>query len=376
MPSALEKLLGIYFLSRITLDLFALQHGSAMSILLMSVGVITILVAVMMALIQKDYKRLLSYHAISQVGYMILGIGTALPIGIVGGIFHMINHAMYKSCLFLTSGAVEFRTGSTDLKKLGGVGKLMPVTFTCFIIAAAAISGVPPFNGFFSKELVYDAALECHWIFYAGALLGSFLTGASFLKLGHAVFLGERGELSAKAKEAPISMLLPMIAIAGGCVYFGVANHVPLNNLIVPIIGAQRAAGHHFAGFPENTFLVIMTFAVLLAAYINHMYGVSKTGKGSGASDHIHYAPVFHSIYDNAEKRMFDPYDIGMALIQRFAEVSWKIDRGIDWMYNTMAVGTAKYLSRSVRGFHNGEYATYIVWTTIGAVLICIYMNA
>lgn len=376
MPAALEKLLGIYFLARITLDLYALQKGSAMSVILMTLGVATILVAVMMALVQKDFKRLLSYHAISQVGYMILGIGTAVPVGIVGGIFHMINHAMYKSCLFLTGGSVESRAGTTDLTKLGGIGRRMPITFLCFIVAAAAISGVPPFNGFVSKELVYDGALECHWIFYAGALLGSFLTAASFLKLGHAAFLGRNDALSARVKEAPLGMLVPMVVIAGGCVLFGVANRLPIDNLIVPIIGAQRAAGHHFSGAPDNIFLVIMTVTVLLAAYVNHMYGIGRTGKGAGAVDHIHYAPVFLPLYECAEKRLFDPYDIGMALVQGMARLAWRIDRANDWLYNVAVVRTAHYLSCSIRQLHNGSYAVYIVWSAVGAVCMCIFMNA
>ena len=126
----------------------------------MIVGAVTILFAVMMALVQKDYKRLLSYHAISQVGYMILGIGTAVPAGIIGGLFHMMNHAMYKSACSSPAGSVEKQAGTTDLSKLGGLVRRMPVTSICFIVAAASISGVPPFNGFFSKELVYDGALE------------------------------------------------------------------------------------------------------------------------------------------------------------------------------------------------------------------------
>ena len=120
----LEKLLGIYLIARIVLDFFTLTLG--MKILVMSVGAITILFAVMMALIQKDFKRLLSYHAISQVGYMILGIGTGVPIGIVGGLFHMINHATYKSCLFLTSGSVEKQNGTTSgsgILKISGRGE-------------------------------------------------------------------------------------------------------------------------------------------------------------------------------------------------------------------------------------------------------------
>ncbi|MDD4954313.1 MAG: proton-conducting transporter membrane subunit, partial [Candidatus Omnitrophica bacterium] len=141
-PAAIEKLLGIYFLVRITLDMFQLTPGSFFSIILMAGGAITIILAVMMALVQKDYKRLLSYHAISQVGYMILGIGTCLPAGIIGGIFHMFNNALYKCGLFLTAGAVEKQTGTTDLEKLGGLRTLMPVTFICYLICAASISGV------------------------------------------------------------------------------------------------------------------------------------------------------------------------------------------------------------------------------------------
>jgi NADH-quinone oxidoreductase subunit L len=144
-----------------------------------------------MALIQKDMKRLLSYHAISQVGYMVLGIGTALPIGIVGGLFHMLNNAVYKSCLYMTAGSIEKQTGTTDLRKIGGLSKRMPFTAICFTICALSIAGVPPFNGFFSKELIFDAALESNVIFYIGALLGAFMTAVSFLKMGRAAFAGK-----------------------------------------------------------------------------------------------------------------------------------------------------------------------------------------
>lgn len=378
LPAALEKLLGIYFLARITLDLYPLSPHSWLSPLLMTLGVVTILLAVMMALIQKDYKRLLSYHAISQVGYMILGIGTAVPVGIVGGIFHMINHAMYKSCLFLTGGAVEARAGTTDLRKLGGIARRMPVTFGCFIVAAAAISGVPPFNGFFSKELVYDGALERHWIFYVAALAGSFLTAASFLKLGHAVYLGKSQDEKSLSdiREAPPGMLVPMITIAGGCILFGVANPLPINNLILPIIGPERAAGHHFAGLPQNSFLIVMTVLVLLAAWLNHIYGVRKSGSGVGASDHIHHSPVLQPIYDRAEQRFFDPYDLGMKAVQGFSRLAWWIDRGNDWLFNVMAAGTAQFFSRTVRGLHDGSYSTYMAWVALGAILMGLYLNA
>jgi formate hydrogenlyase subunit 3/multisubunit Na+/H+ antiporter MnhD subunit len=142
LPASLDKLLGIYLLARLTLNMFVLKANSAMSIFLLTIGSITIIAAVMMALVQHNLKRLLAYHAVSQVGYMVLGIGTANPIGIAGGLFHMINHAIYKSCLFLSAGSVEKTTGTTELDRLGDLARFMPITFITCLIASLAISGV------------------------------------------------------------------------------------------------------------------------------------------------------------------------------------------------------------------------------------------
>ena len=371
LPASIEKLLGIYFLARLSLDLFALSPGSWVSIVLMAVGAVTIILAVMMALVQKDYKRLLSYHAISQVGYMVLGIGTALPIGIVGGIFHMINHAMYKSCLFLTAGAVEKQAGTTELEKLGGLARGMPVTVVCFIVAAASISGVPPFNGFFSKEMVYDAALESGWVFYAVALLGSFFTAASFLKLGHAAFFGKRSD-TREIREAPLPMLIPMIVLAGLCILFGVANSLPLAGLIQPAVGAAVTGGRSFAGFPASSLLVGLTAAALLLAFLNHWYGVRKTGRGLGAVDHIHHAIFLSPVYSVAEKGRLDPYFIGRRVVRGLALGLWGIDRAIDWVYDTLVVKAAQGVSRLGRLAHNGSVNRYILWSIAGAAAVVI----
>ncbi|MCX5751871.1 MAG: proton-conducting transporter membrane subunit [Candidatus Saganbacteria bacterium] len=370
LPAALEKLLGIYFLARISFDLFQLTPQSWISPMLMIIGSLTILFAVMMALIQKDYKRLLSYHAISQVGYMILGIGTMVPAGMVGGLFHMINHALYKSCLFLTGGSVEKQTGSTNLEKLGGLGAKMPITFICFLVAAASISGVPPFNGFFSKELIYDGAMERGTIFYIAAVLGSFLTAASFLKLGHAAFLGPKNIENKKVKESPLPMLIPMITIAFICILFGVWNALPLNHLIQPVIGLERLEGHNFAGFHVSGFLFTMTLIVLGLALLNHLWGVKRTGSGLKAADHIHYAPGLHYMYDKAEKRVFDPYNIGLAIVTIVAHLAFGIDRAIDWIYGTLIVKTVSLFTGIVKMLQDGNYVTYIVWSLTGTGII------
>ncbi len=381
LPGALEKLLGVYLLARICLDLFRLSPEGWVSTVLMSVGAVTILLAVLMALVQTDFKRLLAYHAISQFGYMILGIGTALPVGIIGGLFHMINNALYKSCLFLSAGSVERQAGTTDLNRLGGLGRAMPLTTTAFVVAALSISGVPPFNGFFSKELVYDGALERGWIFYAAALLGSFFTAASFLKLGHAAFFGRPaagGDPSSggrQAREAPWPMLLPMLVLAGVCILFGLADWIPVGRLIQPAVGAALAGtaeadGRSFAGWPAKPLLAALTAAALALAALNHWYGVRRTGRGAGAVEHIHHAPVLSAVYRLAERGRLDPYWIGGRAVKAAALALWGIDRAVDWVHMTLASGAALGLSGFLRRLHNGRVNRYLLWSIAGAIAV------
>lgn len=369
LPGSLEKLLGIYLLTRITLDMFKIPAGSRLSVLLMTIGAITIVLAVMMALIQKDYKKLLSYHAISQVGYMILGVGTCLPAGIIGGLFHMINNALYKNCLFLTAGSVERQTGTTNLNKLGGLWSKMPVTAVCFLITAASISGVPPFNGFFSKEMIYGAALERHPVFYIAALLGSFLTAASFLKLGHSVYFGKRNQETENTKESTLLMLIPMIVIAAVCVFFGVRNRLAVSFFLEPVLEGQSFAEHG-----ASTLLITLTAIVLVGALIHHIIGAIVHGGGVKAVDHIHHAPVLSGIYDKAEKRYFDPYDIGLKIVGIASMILFSLDRAVDWLYDGASVWLAYITSSSIRRLHTGNYSLYIVWSLLGGLVVLIMM--
>jgi len=418
LPASLEKLLGIYLLARITLDLFTVGAGSWLSMLMMVVGAATILLAVMMALAQKSYKRLLAYHAISQVGYMVLGIGTALPVGIVGGLFHMINHAIYKSGLFLTAGSVERQAGTTELSELGGLSRKMPITFALFVVVAASISGVPPLNGFFSKELVYEAALERGWPFYAAALLGSLLTAASFLKLGHAVYLGsarhgrrlaaglpdpptadpvaaaeevgseggapgdfprapedpdgvpgELGRAPSEVHEAPWQLLVPIGVLAGACILFGVDNALPLRALIEPILEAHTG-GQSFAGLPRSLPLTLATIGVLCAALANHLYGARRSGSGLGAADHIIHAPLLGRLYTVALSGRLDPYWVGGIVVRFLAKVLHRIDRGVDWVYGRLIVGAKSLVGDIIARAQSGSYRLYLVWMVIAAILL------
>jgi len=370
LPGTLEKLLGIYLLTRLCTEFFDFRHSSAMSTVLMTIGVCTILFAVMMALIQKDFKKLLSYHAISQVGYMILGIGTALPVGLIGGVFHMLNHAAYKCLLFFTSGSVEKQAGTTDLHVLGGLAKKMPVTMVSFLIAAASIAGFPLTNGFYSKELVFDAALESGTIFYIVALLGAFFTAVSFLKLGHAAFFGKEGQAvkGKDIKEAPLPMLASMVALAVICLGLGVFHTPVITNFIAPTLTGYEEA-EHFATH-TNWLLVGISCGVLILAAASHFLGVKKTGKGLSAADHFHNAPVLKDIYGLAEKKYFDPYYVGGFVIKAYAGASLFINNGISLFYDKVVPSFTGALSGVVKQAHNGSQARYVVWILFGMVLM------
>lgn len=185
-------------------------------------GCISMLVGVLLALYQWDYKRLLAYHSISQVGYIVLSLGLGTPLGILGGLFHLINHSIFKSLLFLTSGAVEYATGTRDLQKMGGLRQKMPVTAMGAFVASMSIAGVPPFNGFWSKLVIIIACIQAgrYWV-AAMAVLGSLLTLSSFLKVQKYAFFGELKPEHADVKEVPVSMQIAMVFLAVLCVLSG-----------------------------------------------------------------------------------------------------------------------------------------------------------
>ncbi|MBC7240174.1 MAG: NADH:ubiquinone oxidoreductase, partial [Chloroflexi bacterium] len=186
------------------------------------------------ALVQKEIKRLMAFHAISQTGYMLLGVGVGLAVlgnplelkdyglmAMKGGIFHIINHAMYKGLLFLTAGAVFYRAGTRDLNKLGGLAHNMPWTTIYFIIGAAAIAGLPPFNGFASKLMIYESVYKFNPILSIMAMIVSVLTLASFVKIFQSAFLGPQLPEYKDLKEAPTSMLVGMGILAFVVIFFG-----------------------------------------------------------------------------------------------------------------------------------------------------------
>jgi formate hydrogenlyase subunit 3/multisubunit Na+/H+ antiporter MnhD subunit len=254
LPGALDKLLGITLLARLVLDWFVPTGGAQFVIML--VGVITILGAVFMAMVQHDLRRLLSFHAVSQVGYMLLGLGTGTLIGVMGGLFHMLNHAIYKACLFLGAGSIEREAGTMELSRLGGLGRTMPVTFGAMLVAALAISGIPPLNGFVSKWMIYQSCLAADQpLFLVAAIFGSALTLASFVKVLHSAFWGPRPSRLDEAREgsAGIGVPIALVTLSLLCVGLGVAASLPLDSFFGPVVGLAPDAAVSGAAALDGT---------------------------------------------------------------------------------------------------------------------------
>jgi len=221
LSGVLIKSLGIYTLCRFFYNIIGIN--SSFSSILMILGTLSMVIGVFLAIGQWDFKRLLAYHSISQIGYVILGIGLGTPLGIIGGLFHLFNHSVFKSLLFLNSGAVEYATGTRDLKKMGGLMTKMPVTGTTTLIASMSIAGIPPFNGFWSKLIIIIAAVQANRLGYAfWAVLASILTLASFTKVMKYAFFGELRTRWSGIKEVPFFMKIAMVALAIICVIGGV----------------------------------------------------------------------------------------------------------------------------------------------------------
>lgn len=220
LSGVLIKSLGVYSMVRIFFSVL----GASPRILntFMVLGALSMIIAVCLALGQWDLKRLLAYHSISQIGYVVLGIGLGTPLGILGGLFHLFNHSVFKSLLFLNSGAVEYATGTRDLQKMGGLKEKMPVTAGTSMIASMSIAGIPPFNGFWSKLIIIAACVETRHFGYAFlAVLASILTLSSFMKVQRYAFFGELKKSLINIKEAPFFMKLSMVLLALICLTGG-----------------------------------------------------------------------------------------------------------------------------------------------------------
>lgn len=370
LPASLDKLLGIYFLARLTSGMFI--PGRWITFILLLAGAITIITAVMMALLQHNYKRLLGFHAVSQVGYMILGFALGSPLGLAAGLFHMANNAIYKTGLFLAAGSVEMRTGKNNIDDLGGLSRSMPITFICSLIFAMSISGVPPFNGFASKWMIYQGIIDFGtgpyftnklWIFWLGiAVLGSALTLASFIKFAGGIFLGRVRSEAEKITEVPLLMWVPAVILALACMLTGVFA----TGYVVPVFFMPASGTFHLPGFWNSSLVSLLVLvSILLGALIYLLTGIRRfrtedsfTGGEKNQDETGYPAPEFYKtisefrffswMYRKAENRLFDIYDLSKQSVLN--------------------------ISHMFSSAHTGVLPGYVIWACAGLTIMLLIM--
>jgi len=362
LPASLDKLLGIYLLAKV-FQIFNVPLG--WKVFVMVTGAITIICAVYMALAQHTAKKLLAYHAVSQVGYMVLGIATANPLGIVGGIFHMLNNAIYKSSLFLGVGTVEKTLNTDQLEKLGGLAGRFPITFFSMLVASFSISGIPPFNGFFSKWFIYQGVLSSFSenknlliiLCLVFALFGSALTLASFMKLMHAIFLGVKSQKKEERKGEKFTLVFPQIILSLFCIVLGVFGG---SVFVKPVFGEVPQTGVWFSEI--STVLIVSGILLGILIYIasniktrkvlNFVCGenITEEMKISGVEFYTSIENIrpFKQIYALQKKRVFDIYE---------------------WIKEI-----AFYFSKVFGSLHTGILTNYLAWLLGGAIIVWILL--
>jgi len=213
---------GAYALIRVLLLVFG-SIQSVWQMTLLVFAVLTMFVGNLMALLQDDIKRLLAFSTIAQMGYILFGFSIASQQGLTGSLFHIMNHAIMKSLLFLCAGAFVHQVGTRDLRKLEGIRQTMPVTSMLLAIGAVAIAAIPPLNGFWSEWMIVLAGIEAEMLPYSALMIINILLSvAYYLRLIYVIVLKEPTPVSKKATEVPLSMLIPIIILAALCIIIGV----------------------------------------------------------------------------------------------------------------------------------------------------------
>ncbi len=352
LPLSLDKLLGIYLMVRLIGSIYTINTVAV--IILMSLGCICIFAGVMMALVQHDLKRLLGYHAISQVGYMVLGLGTGTAMGIVGAVYHMMNHTVYKTLLFISGGMVEKSCQTTDLDRLGGLVKVLPITFTVMLIASLAISGVFPLNGYFSKHVILHGVeytgkyfgVTIWPLFWVLASIGGLLTLSSFVKVIYALFIEMPCQCWKHVKENNGWMLIPMILLATLCIMLGLTAETWTNTSFLFHI-FNKETNIHFKIIEGFIYLIAYSIIIFMVIKLLKRHARTCNVKGIHFYEKVRNLKGLKKAYDWSEKNYMDLYDIGRRSIA-----------------NSSAV---------LRSLHSGILPTYVFWFILGMLVFALY---
>ena len=368
---------GIYGIIRLTYFLFQTMNLGTMQFLLVFIGSLSMFVCVTMALAQHDFKRLLAFHSISQIGYVLTAVGLCTALGVSAGLYHAMNHTLFKGLLFLAAGAVLHETGTTDLGKLGGLSKKMPHTTVLFLIGAFSISGIPPFNGFASKWMIYQAtyqkAVESGNIGFLLvtiiALVTSVLTLASFVKVSQSVFFGQLPRELENVKEVSFGMRLAMGIFALLCVLTGLFPNLVTTYITEPAAKAVFSVAQYISAMGFDASGVATESAV----------SVAHTGVWEPISWLLILCIALLSVtivavaskYDNVSQRSGDAVDSKYELFyggeaQEFSQVG---GGDLFWGFKHNWRGYFDVMHR----LHSGVVNDYALWAVVDLALVLLF---
>jgi NADH-quinone oxidoreductase subunit L len=363
---------GVYLIAR-THPIF--EQARTVELVAAGLGALTLLVAGLVALVQTDIKRVIAYSTMSQIGYMFLGAGLG---AYANGMFHLMTHAFFKALLFMAAGLViHALSGEQDIRKMGGIGQLMPWTRWAFLAGALALVGLPPFSGFFSKDSIIAAALHAHWygvIFWVVALIGTFLTGLYTFRLYFIVFPGEPSAFvrehhhAHESHEGPKTMLLPVgvlavLAVIGGWIQFAPV-WTPLTAWLEPV--ARTLGVAEPSSWQEglsSALAVALGLAGVAVAYLVYGSGRVAVPRLPALQRALEHKLYFDEAYD---AMFYRPGVALAALLRRGVEEPVVLAAGTD-------IGeTAFDAGRLVRRLQTGLLRTYVLFLGTGMAVVAI----
>ncbi len=376
-PSPISALLsgimikvGLFWILRTFWEIFGISPSWSSSLAV--IGALTILIGGLLAVVQTDIKRLIAYSSISQVGYIMVGIGIGTGLGVGGAIFHLINHALFKGLLFLSAGIVVYATGTRKLDEMGGLGRKMPFVFGSTLIGALSLAGVPPLNGFYSKWVIYQASIGYDRAFapfiLVAALFGSTLSVIYISKFLFSAFFGEESEVARlPGRGMKVAVGVPALL----CLGLGVYPRLLLDS-VAPVIDVGSAFRGTWTAYLAGAFLLGGIVIGVLAYYLLGLKRRSKSkpvfmgGENAATIDEEKYFPYVREV-----DFKIMPSEIYRS-IRRSPAVNWLFtaeERNfLDPYVSTSWV--AKALTRSFRWAHNGLLSRYLVWVFTGLIVI------
>ena len=337
-------------------------------------GVVSAVIAAIIACTQTDIKRVLAYSTMSQIGYMMFALGVArydgeASLGYTASMFHLFTHAFFKSLLFLGAGAVIHLVHSNEMKDMGGLRKKMPVTHACFLLACLAIAGIPPLAGFFSKEAILTAAFQVNKFIYSIGLLVSGLTAFYMFRLYFSIFWSDKVQdggilkngAGASHHEGTLSMKLPMIVLA---ICTCLAGFVPIPHYIT-------ASGQPFENRIDMSLALIPPVALALIGI-----AVAWFFYGRKNNRPQQLRGVFNGLYQAAYRRFYID-DLYLFVTKKFLfngigrAAAWTDRHIVDGFMNELANATQKF-ARSVRSLQSGRLQVYLLYFFMGVAIFSI----